>query len=85
MNHQIWLFKGQSWSATAPTAKPDLQDSSTLFQAHLGMPKMSQANRDTGWIGGLTKVVIYPMCANSLQKVVVHATLIQGLRDKLPS
>ena len=33
------------------------------------------------WIGGLTKVVIYPICANMPQKVAVHATLIQGLRD----
>ena len=34
---------------------------------------------DVGWIGGLTKVVIYPTCANSHQKIVVLATLIQGL------
>ena len=35
---------------------------------------MSQADRDPGWIGGLTKVAIYPACANSLQQVAVHAT-----------
>ena len=27
---------------------------------------------------GLTKVVIYPTCVNSLQRVAVLATLIQG-------
>ena len=37
--------------------------------------------RDARWIGGLTKVVIYPACTNSLQKVAVHAALIQGPRD----
>ena len=42
---------------------------------------MSQASGDTGLVGALTKVVIYPACANSLQKVVVCATLIQGLWD----
>ena len=36
---------------------------------------------DAGWTGGFTKVVIYPMCANSLQKVVVLATPIEGLWD----
>ena len=39
---------------------------------------MSQADGDAGWIGGLTKVEIYPVCTNSLQKVAVHATPIQG-------
>ena len=29
--------------------------------------------------GGLTKVMIYPTCTNSLQRVAVLATLIQGL------
>ena len=36
---------------------------------------------DARWIGGLTKVRIYPMCANLLQNIVVLATPIQGLRD----
>ena len=36
---------------------------------------------DAGWIGGLTKVMIYPTCANLHQKIVVLATPIQGLRD----
>ena len=35
--------------------------------------------RDAGWIGGLTKVMIYPTCANQLQKIAVLATLIQAL------
>ena len=42
---------------------------------------VSQANGDAGWIGGLTKVAIYPACTNSLQKVAVCATPIQGPRD----
>ena len=36
---------------------------------------------DAVWIGGLTKVAIYPVCTNLLQKVAVLATPIQGLRD----
>ena len=36
---------------------------------------------DARWIGGLTKVTIHPMCANSHQKIAVLATLIQGLMD----
>ena len=39
----FWQFKGWSWSVTAPTAKPDLQDSSTLYWAHPGTPEMWQA------------------------------------------
>ena len=35
--------------------------------------------RDAGWIGGITKVAIYPMCANQHQKIAVLATLMQGL------
>ena len=34
--------------------------------------------RDTGWIGGLTKVAIYPTCTNVHQKIAVLATPIQG-------
>ena len=60
MNHQIWQFKWQQQPATVPAAKPDLQDSSTLYQAHPGMPEKSQAVGDAEWIGGLTKVAIYP-------------------------
>ena len=36
----FWQFKGWLSSITAPTAKPDLQDSSTLYQVHPGMPEM---------------------------------------------
>ena len=42
---------------------------------------MSQGDGDAAWIGGLTNVAIYPTGANSLQKVVVHATPIEGLWD----
>ena len=42
---------------------------------------MSKSDGNAGWIGGLTKVVIYPMGTNSLQKVVVHAAPIEGLWD----
>ena len=42
---------------------------------------MLQVDGDAGWIGGLTKAAIYPMCTNSPQKVAVHATLILGPRD----
>ena len=53
-------FKGQLQTTTAPTAKPDLRDSSTLFCAHPVMPENVMAVGDTRWIGGLTKVAIYP-------------------------
>ena len=41
---------------------------------------MSWAYGVARWIGGFTKVAIYPTSTNSLQTVVVHATLIQGPR-----
>ena len=59
MNHQVWQFKGWLQSATAPAAKQDLQDSSTLFWARPGMSENVMAVGDARWIGGLTKVVIY--------------------------
>ena len=34
-------ISGWSQSITASTAKPDLQDFSTLYQGHPGMPEMS--------------------------------------------
>ena len=39
---------------------------------------VSQANGDTRWVGGLTKIAIYPTCANLLQKAVVHTAPILG-------
>ena len=36
---------------------------------------------DAKWIGGLTKVTMYPVCANLHQKIAILATLIQGLMD----
>ena len=42
---RFWQFKGQSWTVTAPTAKPGLQNSSTLYhQAHPGMPEIWQVH-----------------------------------------
>ena len=38
----FWHFKGQSWVLTASAAKQDLQDSSTLYWPHPGMPEMWQ-------------------------------------------
>ena len=35
----------QLQSITAPSAKPDIQDSSTLYQAHPGMPEMWQVTQ----------------------------------------
>ena len=37
--------------------------------------------RDVRWIGGLTKVPIYPLSTNSHQKIVVIAAPIQGPMD----
>ena len=44
------------------------------------MPKNVTFLGDTGCIGGLTKVTIYPMCANLHQKIAVLAAPIQGPR-----
>ena len=60
MKYQIWQFKGWLETATAPAAKPDLRDSSTSFWAQPGMPEYVMAVGDVRWIGGLTKVAIYP-------------------------
>ena len=63
------------------TAKPDLQDSSTSFCVHPGMPEMSQTNRDAGWGVWAHQSSNYPACTNLLQKVAVCATPIQGPWD----
>ena len=67
----------------------NLWDPATSFWAHPGMPENMTFLGDTGWIGELTNVLIYPICANMHPKIVVLATPIQGLsgsRDgKLPS
>ena len=39
---RFWQFKGWSQTVTAPAAKPDLQDSSTLYWTHPGMTEMWQ-------------------------------------------
>ena len=41
----FWQFKGWLQSITAPAAKPDLQDFSTLYQAHPGIPEMWQVTQ----------------------------------------
>ena len=63
------------------TAEPDIWDSAISFWAHPGMPENVTKHRDTGWIGGLTKVVIYPRCTNLHWKITVLATAIQDLMD----
>ena len=44
-----------------------------------GMPENVTFLGDARWIGGLTKVVIYPMCANFHWKIAVLTTPIHGL------
>ena len=61
------------------TVKPDLWDPATSFGAHPGMPENVTLLGDVGWIGGLTKVMIYPGCTNQHQKIAVLAAPIQGL------
>ena len=50
-----------------------------LFVPTQGMLENVTVLGDTGWIGGLTKVMNYPICTNQHQKIVVLATPIPGL------
>ena len=61
------------------TVKPDLWDPATSLWAHPGMPENVTFHWDAGWIGGLTKVMIYPMCTNSHWKIAVLVDPIWGL------
>ena len=85
LNHLIWQFKGWSWSITAPTAKPDFQDSSTLYWAHPGTPEMWQVTQGHArWIGGLSHQSSNLSClCNLLQKIVICAysdTRFEGIQ-----
>ena len=63
-NHQIGNLRDGNELPQLHTAKPDLWDPATSFQAHPGMPENVAKQRDAEWIGRLTKVTIYPVCAN---------------------
>ena len=59
-NHQIGNLRDGYEPPQLNAAEPD------LWGAHPGMPENVTSLGDTGWIGGLTKVTIYPACTNSL-------------------
>ena len=80
LNHQIGNSRDSHKLPQLHAVKPDLWDPDTSFWAHPGMPENVTFLGDAGWIGGLTKVVIYPMCTNLHWKIVVLATPIQSLR-----
>ena len=63
-NHQIGYFRDGHKPPQLHTAEPDLWDPATSFIVHPGMPENVTEHRDAGWISGLTKVMIYPMCTN---------------------
>ena len=73
-----WQFKGQSQTATAYVAEPDLGDPADSLLSLSRDAKIVTVLRDASWIGGLIKVVTYAACANSLQKVAVLAAPIPG-------
>ena len=77
-NHQSGNLRDGHEPPQLHTVKPDLWDPATSFGVHPGMPENVTLLRDAGWIGGLTKVAIYPTCTNQHQKIAVLATLIQG-------
>ena len=71
-NHQIGNFRDSCKLPQLKAAKPDIWDPAPSYWGHPGLGMLDE-------FGGLTDVVIYPMCANLLWRVVVLATLIQGL------
>ena len=77
-NHQSGNLRDGCELPPLHTVKPDLWDPATSFWAHPGMPENVTFLGDDGWIGGLTKVTIYPTCINLHQKIAVLAVLIQG-------
>ena len=78
-NHQSGNLRDGCKLPQFHTVKPNLWDLAMSFGAHPGMPENVTSLRDAGWIGWLTKVMIYPTCANSHCKIVVLATPILGL------
>ena len=79
LNHQIGSLRDGHKPPQPKAAKPDLWDPATSFQAHPGTPDLWKCSGTLDGFGGLTEVAIYPTCANSLWRVAVLATLIQGL------
>ena len=80
-NHQIGNSRDNHELPQLHAAKPDLWDPATSFWAHPGMPEMWPFSGMPNGFVGLTKVMLYPMCANLHQKIAVLATLIQGPMD----
>ena len=80
-NHQIGNLRDGHEPPQLHTAKPDLWDPATSFWAQPEMPENLTKHRDAEWVGRLTKVMIYPTCANLHWKIVALATPILDLRD----
>ena len=79
LNHWIGNSRDSCELPQLHAVKPDLWDPATSFWADSGMPENVTFLGDAGWIGVLTKVTIYPTCANLHWKIVVLAAPIQGL------
>ena len=59
-----WQFKGWSQTATAPSCQTRPVGSCHFFWSSPGDARNVTMLGDAKWIGGLTKVTIYPACAN---------------------
>ena len=77
-NHRSGNLRDGHKPSELHTAKPDLWDPATSSWAHPGMPDNVTHHGDAGWIGGLTKVMIYPAYTNLHQRIAVLAAPIQG-------
>ena len=76
-----WQFKGQSQTTTAPHCQTRPLGSCHFILSPSRCTRKCDLHWNTGWIGGLTKVTIYPACTNLHQMIEVLATSIQGPRD----
>ena len=59
-----WQFKGWLTTATAPCCQTRPLGSCHFFLSPPRDARNVTILRDARWIGGLTKVMIYPVCAN---------------------
>ena len=70
-NHQIGNLRDSHKQPQPKASRQDHWDPATSFWAHPGMPEMWLFLGTLDGLGGLTKVMIYPAYANSLQRIVV--------------
>ena len=78
LNHQSGHLRDSHELPQLHTVEPDLWDPTTSYWAHPGMPENVTLLGDAEWTSGLSKVMIYPIYANSHPKIAVLAALIPG-------